>query len=86
MKRISVIFVKENNSEVCKRQNMTLHELSKIIAKYQVYMMGTTFVITKDYDKIKSEEVKPTEFVERIGVSQTVMMYKDLTRRIYNER
>lgn len=86
MKKISVVFVKENNEKVCKKQNMTLHELSKIIAKYQVYMMGTTFVITKDYDKIKSEEKEPENFTERIGVSQTITMYNDLVRRIYNER
>lgn len=84
MKKISVVFVKENNTEVCKRKSMSLFELSKIIAKYEVYMMGTTFIITKDYDKIKTEEVKPTEFGERIGVSQTVMMYNDLVRRIYD--
>lgn len=86
MRKLPVVFIKENETEVCKKTNMTLHELSKVIAMYQVYMMGTSFVITKDYDKIKVKEKAPEDFTERIGVSQTVMMYRDLKGKINNER
>lgn len=86
MRKIPVVFVKENESGVCKKTYLTLHELSKIIAKYEVYMMGISFIITKDYDKIKVKESKPDSFAETTGVSQTNMMYASLKRKLDYEK
>lgn len=86
MRKIPVVFVKENESRVCKKTYLTLHELSKIIAKYEVYMMGISFIITKDYDKIKVKESKPDSFAEATGVSQTNMMYASLKRKLDYEK
>ena len=86
MRKIPVIFTKEEKSELCKKKFMTLDQFSKLYPKYQIYLMGTMFVIPNNYDKIKIEEKKPEDFTERIGVSQIKQMYKDLNRRIENER
>lgn len=86
MRKIPVIFIKEEKSELCKKKFMTLDQFSKLYPKYQIYLMGTMFVIPNNYDKIKVEEKKPEDFTERIGVSQIKQMYKDLNRRIENER
>jgi hypothetical protein len=49
-------------------------------------MMGISFIITKDYDKIKVKESKPDSFAEATGVSQTNMMYASLKRKLDYEK
>lgn len=86
MRKIPVIFTKEEKSELCKKKFMTLDQFSKLYPKYQIYLMGTMFVIPNDYDKIKVEEKKPEDFTERIGISQITSMYHDLRRSLENEK
>ena len=74
------IFINLDNKDVCKKKFLNIHELSKLHNRYMVYMLGLHFIIPQNYKEIKAPEVKPEGFIETTGVSQTIMMYKNLNR------